>query len=127
TDHERAQRANSGAGDRDLPSAPASELITVAPGRELRPLRRADANERRSVAQLGEANIVGRHALARVPKQLLRRLDRFPPVLERREVPSLATRTYDPQPSFRRVEREPLPDGKGLEGGGSSSRPVATA
>src|SRR5581483_4824751 len=41
--------------------------------------------------------------------------DRFPALLERREVPPLAVRAHHPQPSLRRVERQPLPDGKRLE------------
>ena len=97
-------------------SAPAStELIAVAPRGELGTLRRANSHERRPVTQLRQADVLGRDAAPRITKQLLGRLDRLPAVLERREIPSLAVRAHDPQPSLRGVEREPLSDREGLE------------
>jgi len=50
TNHERAQRANSGADDRDLSAAATPELIAVAPRSELRTLWRANSYKRRPIA-----------------------------------------------------------------------------
>src|SRR4051812_21468718 len=52
--HERAECADSRSGDEHLSAAAPAELIAVAPRRELGTQRRANANERRSIAQLRE-------------------------------------------------------------------------
>src|SRR6185503_7128218 len=81
----------------DMPPPAPSELIAVSPRRHFRPLRRADPDESQSLAQLREPNVLRRHPQLRLGEQALALLDRFPPLLERREVPPLARLAHDPQ------------------------------
>ena len=114
-DDERPKRRDATAREQQLSSSPPPELIAVSPRRELRPQRLTDPNERQPVAQLGEPDVVGRDAPARVAVELLRVLDRFPALFERRKVPALALRADDPKPPFGGIERESLADRKRLD------------
>ncbi len=115
TDDQCADRRDAAADHQHLSSPPPSELIAVSPGRKFGPQRLADPHERRSVAHLGQAYVVGRQAAARIGEQLLGRFDRFPALLERRQIPAFAVRADDPQPPALGVERQALADRKRLE------------
>ena len=96
-------------GDR-LRTAP-SELIAVAPRRELRTLRLADAHQLRTVGQAGQSDIVRAHPHARIAKRSLALLDRLPPLVERCEIPALTATADDPEPTVARVECDATSDG----------------
>src|SRR5439155_9555246 len=81
----------------------------------LGPQRLTDAHQFRSVVELPEPDVARRHTPARCPIQLLGALDHFPALLERREVPALAVRTHDPQPTLVGIERETAANRKTLE------------
>src|SRR4051812_7520526 len=65
-DRQARDRRDAAAGDDHLPSAAPTELITVSPCRELGSQRLADPNELRAVRQLGEPDLGGRDASARI-------------------------------------------------------------
>src|SRR5688500_7645828 len=109
----------------DPVASPATELIAISPGGELRTLRDADAHDLEPLLQPGEADVLGRRPEARVAEAALALLDRLPPLLERREVPPLASTADDPQPSLRRVKRQALPHGKLLDRRVRAERVVA--
>ena len=96
--------------------SPLSELIAVAPGRKLRAERLADSNQRRSVTDLREPNVVRRHPFAGIAIQLFGLLNRLPPFVERREVPALTRPADHPQSAARSVERQAFSDRKCLDG-----------
>jgi hypothetical protein len=98
-----------------VPSAAASELIAVSPGRQLRPLRLADPNERRSFAQPSHADIVSGHAQPAGAKRPFTLLDRLPSFVERHEIPALAYAADHPQPSLGPIEGQTAADGKVLD------------
>ena len=91
----------------------ANESRAVAPRRDLGKQRRPDANELESAAELGEADVVGRHAQPGAAEESLGLVDRLPALLERREVPASALRADHPEPPLLRIVRQPTPDGKG--------------
>ena len=82
----------------------AAKLIAVAPRGHLGTQRAADAHELESLTQLREPDVVGRDTDAGLGELALALLDRFPPLLDRRQVPALAAAAHDPEPPFRRVE-----------------------
>jgi hypothetical protein len=102
-------------GDEHLPPATTAELVAITPGGKFGTLGLTDTHQRRSIAHLGEADVVGRDAATRIAVQLLGELDRFPPILERSEIPALTVLTDDPQPALGGVERQPLPDRERFE------------
>src|SRR5690348_667178 len=79
----------------------------VAPRGDLGEERRPDANELEPRAQMRERDVVGGHTQPRAAEETLAAVDRLPPLLERREVPALASRADDPEPSLHRIERQP--------------------
>ena len=90
----------------------ASEPRAVAPRRDLGEQSRTNANELESAAELGEADVVRRHAQSGAAEESLGLVDRFPALFERREVPASALRADHPQPPLLRIVRQPTPDGK---------------
>lgn len=93
----------------------ARELIAVAPRGQLRTLRLADANELEPFTQAREADVIGRDAQLRGAEKTVALLDRFPAVLDRREIPADAPATDDPEAAVRCIEGEPATDGKMLD------------
>ena len=61
------------------------------------------------------ARFLGMDPQPRVAEVLLRLLYRFPPLLDRGEIPATALSAHRPQPTLPRVEREPHADGKVLQ------------
>jgi hypothetical protein len=110
----RGTRDNCHSLDYVLPAS-SPELVAVTPRRELRPLRLADSYELETLAESGEPDLISRNPELRRTVRPLTLLDRFPPFLDRREVPALAPPAHDPQASLRGVERKPAPDGKMLD------------
>src|SRR5437762_3355255 len=98
-----------------MPVAAAAELIAIAPCRHLGPQGASDPHQHQSFAQLGEPDVVGRHAKASLRKQALGFFDRLPALLEWREVPALALPADNPKPPLRCVERETSADRKMLD------------
>src|SRR5690606_2785828 len=97
------------------PLATSPELVAVPPRRELRSQRLADANQLEPLRQPGQSDVLRRDPLPRPAERSLTRFDRLPALLERREVPTLAVAADDPEPTLRRVERQPSPDGERLD------------
>src|SRR5262249_10350045 len=73
------------------------ESRAVTPRRDLGQQRGPDADELEAAAKAREPDVVGRHSEPRAAEQSLGFVDRFPPLLERREVPAPATRADHPQ------------------------------
>jgi hypothetical protein len=94
----------------------ATELGAVAPRRKLRAKGRPDAHQLEPLTQPRQADVVGGGAQSRPAIETLALVDRLPALLERREIPSPATRTDDPQSALRRVEGEPAADREPLDG-----------
>ena len=92
-----------------------SELVAISPRRHLRALRFANANQVESFPKPGKADVVRRDAQAAVAVSLLRELDRFPSLVQRREVPALTPCAHHPESASRGIEGQPSPDGKHLE------------
>src|SRR6185312_13667235 len=113
--HDPAHTNDGTAGNEQLATPAPAELIAVAPRREFRPERLADAHQRRTVAKLRQPDVVGRHTTSRVTKQSLGSLDSLPALFERREVPALAMWTHDPQASLGGVKREAPSNRKGFQ------------
>ena len=93
----------------DRAPTPAPELVAVAPRSELGALGLADAHQRQSLRMAGETDVVGGDADAGVPEEALAVLDRFPALLQRREVPAFALHAHDPEAAADRVEGQPAP------------------
>lgn len=108
--------AHHGPGDQHLPLAPRAELIAIAPRRHLGALRLTNADEIHALTQPREADIVRAHAQPRIAKAPLHGLNRFPALVQRREVPTRAGATDDPQTPAPRIERETGAHGKAFEG-----------
>jgi hypothetical protein len=94
---------------------PAPKLIAVPPRGELRTKRLADPNQLEPVGDSRQPDVVGRNAKARSPKEPFTLFDRFPALLERREIPPLAATAHDPQPTTRGVECQAAPNGEMLD------------
>src|SRR5687768_17170906 len=93
----------------------AAELISISPRRELRALGLPNSHQLEPLAQSSKADVVGRHPQSGPRVGSLALLDRFPSLLERRQVPALAHPTDDPQTPFRGVVGEPAADWEVLE------------
>ena len=59
-----------------------------------------------------EGDIVRRIAKSRSAKETLAFIDGLPALLERREIPSPASRANGPEPPARRIEGKAMPDRK---------------
>src|SRR5207248_7944353 len=97
------------------PSPASSELVPISPRRELRPQRTPDTHQLEALGRPRQADVVRGHSETSLAKASLTRLNRFPPLLERREVPPLALSAHNPQPPIRHIERQPPSDRKGLD------------
>jgi hypothetical protein len=97
------------------PTATTTELIAIAPRRELGTQWRTDAYQLGPITQTGEADLVGTHTYPRVAKGALGLLDGLPSRFEWGEVPPLARPAHDPQAPIARVEGETPPDGQRLD------------
>src|SRR5262249_1529388 len=64
---------------------------------------------------LCQADVGCGHAQARATEQALAVLDRFPALLDRREIPPLAPSAHDPQATAGRIEGKTAPDGEMLD------------
>ncbi|HMI48840.1 MAG TPA: hypothetical protein VK481_09245, partial [Gemmatimonadaceae bacterium] len=63
-----------------------------------------------------EPDLLGRNTKLCFAVGSLAFFDRFPTLFDWREIPTLALPAHDPQPSLGRVECQPSPDGKVLDG-----------
>ncbi len=122
----RGGACGDGPGERELLVALATlaELPTVPPPRFFGQVGTADPDDlERPMAEQGDiVGLVQEAGLVR--DQLLQLLQRFPPVLERREIPPFARRADGPEPPLQRVEGDPSAVGEVLEGlvGGEGRR-----
>src|SRR5690606_33943933 len=96
--------------------APAAELVAVAPGRELRPLRRAHTHQLQPLAEPRESDVVRGDTHPRVAEGPLAGLDGLPARVERTQVPTLATATDHPEPALGTIERQAAAHRKLLDG-----------
>jgi hypothetical protein len=89
-------------------------MLCVSPRGELGSERRSYPDEIRAFAESRETDLISRSSKASAAILPLALFDRFPSLLERREVPPAASRAHNPQPPLRAVEGELPPDGKML-------------
>jgi hypothetical protein len=116
-DHHRAHDGRSRDSVEDGPLAPPPELVTVAPGGELRPQRTADPHQLEPLGVAPEPDVFGRDPQTGCAEDPLAVLHRLPALLERGQVPSLAATTHDPEASLGRIEGESATNRKRLENG----------
>src|SRR5262249_24965065 len=93
----------------------AREPGAVAPRGDLGQKRRSDAHELEAAAKASESDVVGRHAEPRAAEQMLRLVDCFPALLERREVPAATASAHHPQSALLRIERHAAADREGRQ------------
>jgi len=91
------------------------ELRTVPPRRKLGPERLPDPNEVDPPHVRGEADVIGGDARPRAPIEALALFDRFPSLVEGRQVPAATVRAHCPEPASRAVERQPRTNRKVLD------------
>jgi hypothetical protein len=100
----------------DVPLAPSPELISITPRREFGPLRFSDSHKLETFAETGEADMLRRNTELRPAVRTLTLLNRLPPLFDGSQVPALALPAHHPQATLRRVECQPAPDRKMLDG-----------
>ena len=98
-----------------MPYAPVQQLVTIPPGRHFHATGCTDSHEAQARAVNTKPDVIGLDSAAREPILPLADLDRLPALLEGTEVPALAVRTDDPEPSACLIERELPADWKLLD------------
>ena len=93
---EHSNAAEAGTGQPHSTPSAFAELIAVAPRRVLRPHRLTDPDQLGVIAQTRQADVLRGYALLHISENSLGLLDRFPPLIERSEIPALTRPAYHP-------------------------------
>ncbi len=125
TRDDRRGRGHSTPRHRQGARAPPPELVAVSPRGKLGALRLSDPHQRRPLSQPSQPDVVGRDSAPRIAIEPLRLFDRFPTLLEWREIPALAGAAHHPQATPPWVERQTFAHRKGFDRFVSSERFVA--